>query len=206
VSDAEVYSYLRSESSLTPIPEVQLRELRTGTIDEMQQAVGLLEKGMPFSDVVARLSSDPELRRSGGLTPFFPVTDRQPLGALASQLDSGQVYGPIRDSTGFVMVQLAAKRNAPDKGDTAFASRFERGRVDVLRMKQQRVLTLFLAQSARARGFDVFADRLKALRVTTTPMLAYRLLGFGGRMFEVPFVEPQLEWLETDPPSQTILP
>ena len=206
VSDAEVYAYLRSESSLTPIPEVQLRELRTGTIDEMQQAVVLLEKGMPFSEVVARLSSDPELRLRGGLTPFFPVTARQPLGAIASQLDSGQVYGPFRDSTGFVMVQLAANRNAPDRGDTAFASRFEAGRLVVQRMKQQRVLTLFLAQSARARGFDVFADRLKALQVTTTPMLAYRLLGFGGRMFEVPFVEPQLEWLETDPPSQTILP
>jgi hypothetical protein len=104
------------------------------------------------------------------------------------------------------MVQLAAKRNAPDRKDTALVGRFERGRLEVLRMKQQRVLTLFLSQSARARGFDVFADRLKALTVTTTPMLAYRLLGFGGRMFEVPFVEPQLEWLETDPPSQTILP
>jgi len=134
------------------------------------------------------------------------VTERQPLGGIASQLDSGQVYGPFRDSVGYVMVQLAAKRNAPDRKDTAIAGRFERGRSEVLRMKQQRVLTLFLSQSARARGFDVFVDRLKALSVTTTPMLAYRLLGFGGRMFEVPFVEPQLEWLETDPPGQTILP
>ena len=44
------------------------------------------------------------------------------------------------------------------------------------------------------------------VRVTPLPMLAYRLLGFGGRMFDVPFVQPQTDWLNEEPPKEVILP
>jgi len=206
VTDAEVFAYLRSESPLSPVPEVRIRELRAPSADIMAQAASFLEQGVPFEETVRRLSSDAAHRETGGLTDFFPITERPPIGMIGAQLDSGQVYGPIRDSLGLVMIQLVERRNTPPPGDTAFAHRFERGKTDLLRMKQQRSLTLFLAQSARDRGFDIFADRLKALQVTPLPMVAYRLLGFGGRMFEVPFVEPQLEWLSTEPPAQKILP
>jgi hypothetical protein len=73
-------------------------------------------------------------------------------------------------------------------------------------MKQRRAVTLFTAQSAAERGFDIYIDRLKSLRVTPLPMLAYRFLGFGGRMFAVPFVSPKVEWLDVEPPREKILP
>ncbi len=206
VTDAEVYAYLKNESPLTPVPEVRLRELRAPTAEVMVEAASLLDRGVPFADIVRRLSSDPLQRERAGLTDFFPITDRQPLGMIASQLDSGQVYGPLRDSLGLVMVQLVKRRNTPAAGDTGSAHRLERARTDVLRMKQQHMLTILLAQTARDRGFDVYADRLKTLAVNPLPMVAYRLLGFGGRMFEVPFIEPQLDWLSTEPPAGMILP
>ena len=37
-------------------------------------------------------------------------------------------------------------------------------------------------------------------------MMTYRLLGFGGRMFEVPFVEKLIDWLNVEPPGNKILP
>jgi peptidyl-prolyl cis-trans isomerase C len=202
VSDEEAYRYLQSGSSRVPIPEVRLRELRAADPAIMTQAAGLLERGVQFGDVVRRLSSDPRQRERGGLTEFFPVTGRYPLGMIAAQLDSGQVYGPLTDSLGLLMVQLVGRRNMPSPGDTTLA----KGRGELLRMKQQRALTLLIAQSARDRGFEIYQDRLKALQVNPLPMVAYRLLGFGGRMFEVPFVEPQIEWLSTEPPAQKILP
>lgn len=206
VTEADAYAYLRSEFPLAPVPEVRIREFRSGSAEVMGQAAALLDRGASFSEVVRRFSADPLARRTGGLTEFFPITDRRPIGFIASQLDSGQVYGPIRDSLGLIMIQLVDRRTTAGEGDTAFARPLERARETVLRMKQQHALTLFLAQSARDRGFEVFADRLKSLTVTPLPMVAYRFLGFGGRMFEVPFVEPQLQWLETDPPGRNLLP
>jgi len=44
------------------------------------------------------------------------------------------------------------------------------------------------------------------LKVSPVPMMTFRLLGFGGRMFEVPFVEPELDWLNVDSPGGDVLP
>ena len=73
-------------------------------------------------------------------------------------------------------------------------------------MKERRTLSLFLARTAADRGVEIYQDRLSHINVTPIPMLAYRLLGFGGRMFDVPFVQPQLDWIDVDPPKEVILP
>jgi hypothetical protein len=36
--------------------------------------------------------------------------------------------------------------------------------------------------------------------------MTFRILGFGGRMFEVPFVERQVDWLTAEVPQTTIVP
>jgi hypothetical protein len=77
---------------------------------------------------------------------------------------------------------------------------------ELLRMKQRRLVTMFLSQSANRRGFDLYQDRLARLSVSPVPMLAFRFLGFGGRMFAVPFVDPQLDWLNVEPPEEILLP
>jgi hypothetical protein len=127
-------------------------------------------------------------------------------GEIAMGLDSGEVYGPIPDSTGAVLIQLVGKRNAPSIADTAFASRLAQAKARLLRVRQQETVDRFLAQCAHRRGFELYADRLEQLSVTPLPMLSYRFLGFGGRMFQVPFVEEELEWLRTEPPEEVILP
>ncbi len=105
-----------------------------------------------------------------------------------------------------MMVEVIGRRFAPSPGDTAEARHASEARAEVTAMKRQGLLNRFLAQSARDRGFDVYADRLRSIVVTPVPMLTYRILGFGGRMFEVPFVDPQLQWLNTEPPAAPVLP
>jgi parvulin-like peptidyl-prolyl isomerase len=206
ISDANVYRLLAADATIPSVPEVRLRELRTPDFRAMEDAVRLLEQGVPFAEVVRQCSPDPTMRERGGLSDFFAVTERRPWGEIAMRLDSGEVYGPLRDSAGVVLVQLAGKRNAPPPGDTAFAVRFAQARAKLLLTTQQEVVNRFLAQSAHIRGLDVYTDRLERLPVTAVPMLSYRFLGFGGRMFPVPFVEEELEWLNVEPPDEIILP
>jgi hypothetical protein len=59
-------------------------------------------------------------------------------------------------------------------------------------------VTLRLASIAKEKGVDIYTDRLKALKVTSIPMMSFRILGFGGRMLAVPFVTPELDWLGVD--------
>ena len=155
----------------------------------MQDAFQFMEHGGAFEDAVRKFSVDPEAQR-GGVTHFFAVDERPPLGIIAARLDTGQFYGPLRDTSGYFYFQVLQKRNAPAPGDTSFAGRFARASHELLGMKQRRAVTLFTAQSAAERGVDIYSERLKMLKVTPLPMLAYRLVGFGGRMFEVPTIGP----------------
>lgn len=206
LSDAEVWSYLKSKEKDIPVPTVQLRELRTRTVDEMGQALADLERGKPFPDVIRKWSVDPEARETEGLLPAFPVTERPPLGAIAMQMDVGQRYGPIQTHNGEVYFELVAKHERPLQEDTSLAGKFARGSKELRRMKERRALDLVLSKAGKLRGYTIYSDRLEKLEVTPIPMMTYRILGFGGRIFAVPFVDPLIDWMGIEPPERDLFP
>jgi parvulin-like peptidyl-prolyl isomerase len=203
VSDAEVYAYMNSLDPNRAVPLVQVRELKTGSLTEMGRAFSELEDGATFQDVVGTYSIDPIAREQGGLTEFFPVTERPPVGEMAWELPIGERFGPLRDSAAVYLFEVVAKDSVEISSDTA---RFVQARGELIEMTRKRKLNLYLAQTGSQTGFEVYADRLTRLRVSTVPMLAFRFLGFGGRMFVVPFVEKEIEWMGVDPPQETIVP
>jgi hypothetical protein len=205
VSEAEVISFLKQSDSAFVVPKVRIQELKTSTLDHMQQALNELESGKRMEEVIMRWCSDPELRQRKGISNLFPITDRSPIGELASQMTPGQRYGPLKDSTGYVYFELLSKETKGDVNDTSLASRMAAAKKELIRMKEKRMLTLFLAQSGHTRGFDIYQDRLMKLQVSTTPMMTFKIVGFGGRMFAVPFVDPQYEWLTVTPPSEKLV-
>jgi hypothetical protein len=207
VTDSEVFGYLKSKDPKTPIPLVQIRELQTNSITEMNQALTDLEQGMSLEDAIEKWSNDPASKARKGISSLFPVTDRLPIGEIASQMKIGERYGPVRVPNGVLYFELVARQPATDQpADTALAAQKMSAREELMRMKQKRKLDLYLAQIGQERGFMVYEDRLKKIEVSPIPMMTFRLLGFGGRMFAVPFVQKQLDWLDIDPPTEKILP
>lgn len=206
VNDTEVLRYQKEMDPAAVVPEVNLRVLETSTLDEMQSALALLEAGTDLEAVVRTWSTDSLARENGGVTGYFPITGRPPMGELAASMAIGDRYGPLSLSGGFAMFELLGKRSAPPVRDTASVQRWNEARRQLTARKQQGLLNRFLAQVANARGVDIYADRLRSISVTPLPMLTFRILGFGGRMFEVPFVDPQLQWLNIEPPQSPVLP
>ncbi len=205
-TDADVYNYMKYSDSSTAVPMVQLRELHTQSLDEMRSAIADLTRGIPFPMVIQRYSCDPEEKKREGVGQPFPITARPPIGEIAWELEPGRQYGPIEDGSRYLLLEVMAKKNVMNSGDTSAAGRFQRARENFLRHKKARTITQFLAQTAAKRGYDVYLDRLKKIEVTTTPMLTYRFLGFGGRIFAVPFVDKQVDWLNEEPPAGVIVP
>ena len=197
VSDADVYGYLEKYGQPLPTPRVQVRELLTRSIDDMQRAITDLGTQVPFEEVVRRYSSDPLLRDRGGLTDFFKISEHPPVGEIAGQMAIGDMYGPFRVSGGMLLFQLIDRRDSVS-GDTSLVLRKREAAGELLRLKRKSVLEQFIARSAATNGFTVFEDRLRALKVSPVPMMAFRVLGFGGRMFAAPMLPSLYEWINVD--------
>jgi parvulin-like peptidyl-prolyl isomerase len=205
MTDAELAEYAQYLDSSAAPPEVNLRELRTASLGEMEEALAALESGATFEDVVRRWTSDEALRRTGGETGFFPITARAPVGPLAGELRVGERFGPVRTDSGVVVFEVLGRRDAPPPAGSALPPKDSLA-ASLRAIKQQGLLNRFLSQAAARQGVDVYEDRLRAVDVSPLPMLTYRLLGFGGRMFEVPFVDPQIHWLRIPPPQDPVIP
>lgn len=205
VADSEIWTYLESVDSTAAIPKVQIRELQTGSLDEMSEALAELERGLSFEEAVQRWSNDPKLIEKHGLTEAFSISERYPIGELAWQMEIGERYGPLKLPRGYLYFELVAKERESLSTDSSFVRKSERARRELLRMKEKRMMDLFLAQVGEKRGFDVFQDRLARIKVTPIPMMTFRTLGFGGRMFAVPFVDRQIDWINVEPPAGIIV-
>lgn len=206
IPDSEVWAYLRSETAAVSIPKVQIRELTTASLEEMQEAMKALNHGQAFASVVAEWSIDSLERARGGISEFFPVTDRQPVGEIASQMEIGQRFGPLLLQNRYLLFELLARTNESGPLDTAFAAKWRAGLKQLRAMKLKETVSLLIAQSAQKRGYDIYEDRLKEIKVSPVPMMTYRILGFGGRMPAVPFVPREIEWLNAQPPATEVVP
>jgi hypothetical protein len=170
----------------------------------MHEALSELQRGKSLQEVVARWCSDASLRERGGISEPFPVSERYPVGEIAWQMIVGQRYGPLKDGRGYLYFELLSKDSQREPGDTAYTGRKQRATSELFRQKEKRLVNLFLAQSGESRGYSIFQDRLTRVKVSQVPMMTFRVLGFGGRMFAVPFVDRQIEWLNVEPPAEKI--
>jgi hypothetical protein len=165
-----------------------------------------LEKGISLEDVIRHWSVDSTARKNGGVSDIFPITEHQPIGELAWEMEVGQRFGPFSIPEGVFYFELLAKKAETTPDDTSAIGEKREARMELLRMKQKRTLDLYLSQVAQERGYAVYEERFSKVAVSPIPMMTFRILGFGGRMFEVPFVDKQIDWLNVEPPANKILP
>jgi parvulin-like peptidyl-prolyl isomerase len=204
VTDAETWAAMKYRDSSLAVPQVQIRELRGNSILQIQAALDDIDHGATFEEAVRRWSDAPAAKSNGGLSGYFPITDRPPIGEIAGALNVGQRYGPLRIGNAFIYFEVVGKKSGPLRQDSAFSARYARARAEVSVAKARRTLTLMLAQIGKQMGFDVFADRVRMIEVTPVSMMTFRVIGFGGKMPAVPFVDPQLDWLGVEPPEEII--
>lgn len=205
ISEAEVLARLRSVDSTVVIPRVSIRELRTASLDDIQNAMEELDRGETFEAVCGRWCADPTLRLRKGLTDPFAISERPPLGELAWRMVVGERNGPLQVDRDYILFELVSRDSLVLGAHSTKGESWEAAVKEMRRQKEKRLLDLFLAKSGETRGFTVFQERLLRLKTSPIPMMTFRLLGFGGRIPAVPFVDPLLDWLEIEPPSGQIL-
>lgn len=199
---SDAWKYLERLDTAAQAPTVTIRELVTPSMRALASAVDELESGQDFRTVIRRWSVGQTARTEDGLTGPFPITDRLPIGEIAWGMGVGERFGPVQEDTSYVIFELVAKQQMTAQQDTT--GRFEEAMREVHRMMAQKATDVFIARLAQERGYEIYPERLNEIRSSGIPMMTYRFLGFGGRMFAVPLVDRQIDWLNADPGGVTL--
>lgn len=97
-------------------PKRRVRLITVASAPEAQAALTQIERGRPFGEVAARLSTDASAERGGDIEPFsvrdpsYPAAFRE----AAAALEPGEVSGPVALPSGFAIIKLEAVLPAQD--------------------------------------------------------------------------------------------
>jgi hypothetical protein len=92
------------------------------------------------------------------------------------------------------------------RNDTAIVNNEEKAREKVFEIKSNDFVDRIAGETANTTRISIHLQNMKDLSVTATPSMVFRFLGFGGRMFAVPFVIPQTGWVQYWQDGKTVLP
>jgi hypothetical protein len=172
----------------------------------MEDALVEVKSGVPLEEVIRKRSSNAHSLQNGGLSDEFAINTRQPLGVLSWKMKMGEQQGPIHLNDEYVYFELFKKELPAGVSDSSFTAAMQKAALAAHSLKRKKILDAFIAKSAQQRGYDIYEDRLKLLKVTSAPMMTYRILGFGGRMFAAPFVSRLIDWIDVENPEKIPLP
>ncbi len=79
--------------------------------------------------------------------------------------------------------------------DTSIARNDSIATLKLREMKTSDALDRYVGTIANSTEITFFEQNFTSVKVSNTPSLVYRYLGFGGRMFAAPFVAPQIGWI-----------
>jgi parvulin-like peptidyl-prolyl isomerase len=206
VSDAEALLELSSGDPSSAFPLLQIRELWTASTERMREVLDSLEAGMPFPVAVERFSEDPLTKINGGLAKPFRMDERLVLGEIAWKMEPGEWRGPITLDGKKLAIQLVKREPPPVLRTAEGSARLEKVRERLLALKRKGRMSQAIGRLAKSNGFTVNEENLRALEVSRIPMMTFKVLGFGGRMFAAPFVDRQTEWLDVALPGEEVLP
>lgn len=79
--------------------------------------------------------------------------------------------------------------------DTSIANNDAAAREKLKQLKVNDRIERYIGSVANQASITFYEKNFTETKVTSTTALVYRYLGFGGRMFAVPFVTPQVGWI-----------
>jgi len=205
VADAEVEDfYARNAAAFGARVEVKLREILVDSADAARDLRRRIDAGEDFASLAAAHSKRAAWAAQGGVSEYFTTTKYPALGGYAAAADSGIVAGPYRIPEGWTIFTVLDRRIHDDSIRHTFAAVKLNIRRKLLDEKRKRTLNTFIGGLATKYNVSMDAERLRNTVTTTTSMVTWRTLGFGGRIMAVPMVSLQSDWVREQQPSKII--
>jgi parvulin-like peptidyl-prolyl isomerase len=195
ITDEEMKKYISQEKDLPSGSRVNIREILTDNIDDVEKILEGLNNGKDF-ELLAKIYNQREWTKlSIGEWGFFNPSTAGEIGRIAAGMDIGQIYGPIKVNEGYSIFKLIDKKDQIGIQNTVLdKDSLKLIRVKLALSKMDRLIsdkTISLATKYKISIDEQLLQKVKTSEINT---FTYRFIGFGGKIAAFPITIPMYDW------------
>ncbi|MBZ0199147.1 MAG: peptidylprolyl isomerase [Ignavibacteriaceae bacterium] len=197
VDESEVRDYYAAlrNGEQQPVMEVNISEVLTDSLEVIEKVLNESKMGIDFRELAIEHTKRIWVKKNKGEFGFFPVNSYGEIGKAAARMSIGDVYGPIKIDEGYSVFKLLDKKETDTKTNLPFEQAKGELYKDVRLKKLAKKFIDTTVELANKYGVEVNNAVLNKLTLTDYQMLAFRYMGFGGRLLAVPLTLPFTEWV-----------
>lgn len=169
------------------VTEVKIIEAVTDDLESVNKILASIDSGNDFEITLKELSISLKTPQFNS-DEYIPLVRTGSYKELISEMNIGEVIGPLNVSSGYSIIKLLDRREI--KSDSLSQLLREQN----LFNEMENVLEEKTAKLAVKNNIKFNFDSLNKVRVTDVRMIVYRKFGFGGVLNAVPFINQFYEW------------
>jgi hypothetical protein len=196
VSDDEIESeYQKHPHEYGAVMMVRLQEILVDSLRRANEIRERLANGEQFPLLAQKYSKRREWAIHGGESPWFDVSTFGELGLSAASAEIGEIRGPLKIREGFSVYSVIERKVIDDSVKVNYGTVKVSIMKKLLTEKKKKTLDNFIGTLAKKYSVAVNESALRKIKTTTTSMITWRNIGFGGRIIAVPQMVPQTDWV-----------
>ena len=197
VSEEEAYSVFKENDwKKNPLELVNIAEVLTDSLEVIETVLNELSKGANIKDLAREYTKRDSLKEKGGEFGFFSITQYGEIGRIASQMEIGDVYGPVKLEEGYSVFQLIDRKEDTTSYSMSYDELREQLISHVTLLKFEKYVNEYNARLANKYEVEIYEDVLKDIDNIYMNLVVVRYMGFGGEIFAVPYTEQFSGWYD----------
>jgi parvulin-like peptidyl-prolyl isomerase len=205
VSEEEAFNFFKqNDGKDIPFEWVNIAEVLTDSLNIVETVLNEISKGRDIKELAGIYTKRDSLKEKGGEFGFFPVTQHGELGRLAANMQTGEIYGPVKLPEGYSVFKVLDKKTAPlsavSPNTTDYKAAFDELKDQIIMQlslnKFRKFVNEYNASLARKYGVKINEDVLEKIQNSYLDLVVVRYMGFGGEIFAVPYTEQFSGWYD----------
>lgn len=175
---------------------INIIEVLSDSLEVIEKAMQLAANENELREFAINHTKREWVKKNNAEFGMFPVNAYGEIGRIASTLEIGETYGPLKLDEGYSFFKLIDRKKDQDVEPKSFTELKDELRKQLMFKKSLDGLIDRTVGYANKYGVDIKYDILYNLDVKNLNMLVYRYMGFGGRVLAIPLTPIFSEWVE----------
>jgi len=206
VTDGEIEQYYNDFfSDSLKAAQINLQLLTTSDLEQVKVLLDLIENENSFDQIAEEFNSNQSVYFEN-VSDYSRLKEFGQAMDIITELDAGEIYGPIKTTNGYTLVKVVEKSFIPDSIKQEILDRRDDIYQKLFYQKFNQLLEEQTIDLANKYGIVLSEDFIYSEHYSEVNIFFHRFMGFGGRIAAVPYTSPFFKWYYRWKQNSTINP